>query len=273
MLKQDAGDRSPVAGGNRDATSPLDAVPLACDTRSARSRRHAAALALLLLAPAPTCGVLLGMNDDLGVVGKISFGACKVWILLFPVAWHLLVDGHRLAWPKWSWRGVPTGAALGAAIAAVILGAAIAAVILGAFFLLGESLIDSAVVRDMADTTGLSSPWLFAAFFTYMVLINSLLEEYVWRWFVYAKCRDVTSAWGGRLAILVSALLFTAHHTVALAAQTTLLATLLGSIGVFIGGAVWSWCYRRFGTLWPAWVSHILADIAIVVIAWRLILA
>jgi membrane protease YdiL (CAAX protease family) len=207
--------------------------------------------------------VLLGMNDDLGVIGKVAFGLCKAWILLFPVVWHVLADGRRLTWPKWSWRGVPTGAALGAAIAAVIL---------GAFFLLGDTLIDPGVVRDMADTTGLSSPWLFAAFFAYMVLINSLLEEYVWRWFVYAKCRDVTGAWGGRLAILISALLFTVHHTVALAAQTTFLATLLGSVGVFIGGAVWSWSFRRFGTLWPAWVSHILADVAIVVIAWRLIL-
>jgi uncharacterized protein len=100
---------------------------------------------------------------------------------------------------------------------------------------------------------------------------NAVLEEYVWRWFVFRKCEAlVRISW---LAVLLSAALFTVHHVLALAAQFDWMITLAASAGVFLGGAVWSWCYLRYRSIWPGFVSHVIVDIAIFAIGWRLLFA
>jgi membrane protease YdiL (CAAX protease family) len=61
------------------------------------------------------------------------------------------------------------------------------------------------------------------------------------------------------------------HHTVALRIQFGWEITILGSLGVFLSGVVWSWCYLRYRSVWPGFVSHILADAAIFLVGWRLL--
>jgi membrane protease YdiL (CAAX protease family) len=51
----------------------------------------------------------------------------------------------------------------------------------------------------------------------------------------------------------------------------SVMTALLGSLGVFIGGAVWSWLYLRYRSVWPCYLSHALADAAIFIIGYRLI--
>jgi membrane protease YdiL (CAAX protease family) len=38
------------------------------------------------------------------------------------------------------------------------------------------------------------------------------------------------------------------------------------SLGVFVGGLLWSWLLRRHGSLVPGYLSHILVDLAIFVV-------
>ena len=64
---------------------------------------------------------------------------------------------------------------------------------------------------------------------------------------------------------------FTAHHVIVLVAQFDWPIALLGSLGVFIGGATWSWLYLRYRSIWPGYVSHAIADAAIFIIGYRLI--
>ena len=71
------------------------------------------------------------------------------------------------------------------------------------------------------------------------------MEEYVWRWFVFRKFEVLL---GGKLAVPAAALAFTAHHVIVLAAQFDWPIAVLGSCGVFIGGAAWSWLYLRYGS-------------------------
>ena len=235
-------------------------------------------LALALLLPVPTIGVIAGLAEDGGLTSRIIFFVCKAWILALPVVWHVMVDRDRDRGPRFSTRGLGVGAALGVAIAAVIV---------GGYVLLGDQLVDPAAVaklRDKASDTGLDSPLVFTAFFSYLCLVNSILEEYVWRWFVYRKCRDLVARITTKsadsttlnaasvVAIVVAALCFTLHHTVALALQTNVTVTVLASVGVFIGGAVWSWCYLKYQSIWAGWISHVIADIAVAIVAWQIIM-
>jgi membrane protease YdiL (CAAX protease family) len=100
------------------------------------------------------------------------------------------------------------------------------------------------------------------------ITLNSLMEEYVWRWFVFRKFEVLL---GGKLAVPATALAFTAHHVIVLAAQFDWPIALLGSCGVFIGGTVWSWLYLRYRSIWPGYVSHAIADAAIFIIGYTLI--
>ena len=106
----------------------------------------------------------------------------------------------------------------------------------------------------------LNTPAAFVVGAVCWCMVNSLIEEYVWRWFVFAQCEQLFSK---GLAIGASGLFFTIHHTVVLSQYMSWQGTVLASIGVWIGGATWSWIYLRYRNIWAAYVSHIFADLAV----------
>lgn len=233
-------------------------------TVNRQSDHRRAIIALLLLVPAPTIGVVCAMwlPQTAGTpLGEWVYTAAKVWLVLLPVTWRLLVDRKRLSWSKPERGGFGMG---------VLTGLAISAAIVFAYVLLGERVIDTDNVREAAERTGLNDPVRFLLFAAYICTINAALEEYVWRWFCFRQCERLLRI--GWAAVLLSAALFTLHHIFALGAQFGAFVTILGSIGVFIGGCIWSWMYLRYRSIWPGFVSHVIVDIAVFAIGWRLIM-
>ncbi len=227
-----------------------------------RVGRRQAVWALLLLVPVPSFGTWMAMVQAEGTTaGQIIFGAAKLWVVLLPLGWLVLVEKGRPAIPRPSARGMP---------AAVLAGVVIVAVIAAAYWLLGLPWIDAALVRERAIKIGLGHPAVYLLGALYWCTINSLLEEYVWRWFVFTRCEALMPR---GLAVLSSALFFTLHHVVALAVYFDARVTVLGSVGVFAGGAIWSWLYLRYRNIWAAYVCHVFADVPIFVIGWKLIVA
>lgn len=217
-------------------------------------------VALALLVPAPTIGVLMAMHFAPGPNGQAVYGLSKVWILLLPLLWLWCVERRRpeVSSPM-NARGLPTGIGLGLAIGAIIV---------GAYLFVGSQWVDAEAVRSLAEQNGLQARWKFLALAGYLCVINSLLEEYVWRWFVFHHCAALLPRWP---AVMLSGLLFTVHHIFALGLQFDWRITTLGSIGVCIGGVVWSWLYLRFDTVWPGWVSHLIVDVAVFAVGWMII--
>jgi uncharacterized protein len=142
----------------------------------------------------------------------------------------------------------------------VTLGGGIGALILGAYLLLRGHWIKPALVVAMAHKNHLDIWWIYVGFAAAECLINALLEEYVWRWFVYGKCELVV---GARWAVPLSAALFTAHHILGMSLYFNWKVVLLGNAGVFVGGMIWSGLYRRFRSIWPGYVSHVIVDVAV----------
>ena len=238
-----------------DSTAELE--PLAPADGVARRR---AMLALALLVPVPTIGVVSAMFDLLPAgLGQAIYAASKLWLFGLPVAWLLFVERKRISLSPMRQGGLGVGVGLGLLIA-VVIGAV--------WWIAGDTLIDPATIRDAASLNGLDRPLVYLGLVSYLTLINALLEEYAWRWFVFRQCERLMPAWA---AVLVSAAMFTLHHVFALKAQLDWPATALCSLGVFIGGAVWSWCYLRFRSVWPGYVSHAIVDAAIFIIGWQLI--
>ena len=214
------------------------------------SPRWRAFAALLLLAPAPSVGVWFALQGLHGWQGGLIWVLCKVWMLLGPALWYYLVEGQAWRWPRWQTRGLLAGLTLGLMMAASIF---------AAWFGLAEGQINPAPMQEKLAPLGLTQPAVYLGLAAYWSLGNSLVEEYVFRWFFVRQCEQLASRW----AIPLAAAIFTAHHTLALAFYVTPLWNLLASSGVFIAGLLWSWLYHSSRNVWACWLSHVLADIAV----------
>jgi uncharacterized protein len=219
-----------------------------------------ALLALLLLVPAQSLATTTFFWWPDTAAGKGVIIACRLWLVLLPALWLKFVDRGQWSWSPPIRGGFTTATVLGLAIAAVIFAAYAIAAPLGA--------LQPEKIAASAARTGLNHLGIYLAGALYWITFNSLMEEYIWRWFVFRKFEVLL---GGKPAVAAAALAFTAHHVIVLAAQFPWPIALLGSAGVFLGGAVWSWLYLRYRSVWPCYLSHAIADAAIFIIGYRLI--
>ncbi len=227
-------------------------------TESSANRRRAL-LALLLLAPVPSLGVIMAMMVAPGPIGKTFFTIAKLWLLVFPAAWYLLVEKGGPSWSPPRQGGLAVGAASGVVLAGLI--------VLGAW-LFGVQDMNLTPLRAEVREMGLNTLIPYLAGAAGWTFVNSLMEEYVYRWFIFRQCESLVK---GSAAVLASAAIFTAHHVIAVSQYLDPLFTILASAGVFAGGLVWSWLYLRYRSIWPCWVSHVLADIAVFGVGWWLL--
>jgi membrane protease YdiL (CAAX protease family) len=129
-----------------------------------------------------------------------------------------------------------------------------------------------ALIQTKLIGFGVDTPIKYLALAVFISAIHSFLEEYYWRWYVY---RELNHWIGHTKAVVFSALAFTGHHVIVVKAY---LPPEIQSWGiwvfpafVFVAGVVWSISYGKFQSLWPNWVSHLMADVAILWIGYRLV--
>ena len=224
-------------------------------------KRKVAMLGLFLVAIAPSISVITGFALKAGALAVVVFIFTKIWIFGLPAFWHIRIEKQKV-----SLSPVENG---GWSMA-FILGIGMMLVVWLAYFILGEQMLQPDALKAILDPVGLTVPWKFAAAIVFWVFINSVLEEYVFRWFITSKIEQfVEGKW--RLSFLSSAV-FTLHHSIALIFFLDPLGAIIASIGVFIGGTVFSWLYLEYRSIWIPWIAHAFADIAIFVIAWKIVI-
>jgi membrane protease YdiL (CAAX protease family) len=133
---------------------------------------------------------------------------------------------------------------------------------------MGVQNMDLGPLREAVDEMGLGTSSTYLAAAAGWTLVNSLMEEYVYRWFVLTQSERLLSPTG---AILASAAVFTLHHVIAVSQYLEPILSILASAGVFFGGVIWAWLYVRYRSIWPGWISHVLADVAVFGIGWWLL--
>ena len=214
--------------------------------------RKSAILAIALLVPAPSLGVLCAMVLFPGSpLGAILFGLSKVWLLSLPVVWILLVDRTPFSLSPVRNGGLAAG---------LLTGVGISLAILVVYFAAGRALVDRELLVAKLGAVGLGSRGAYFAAAGFWILVNSVLEEYVWRWFCVRQCERLMSPVA---AVLLSALFFTLHHYVALRVYLGGAAVLVCAAGVFIGGTIWSAMYLKYRSIWPGYLSHAIVDVCI----------
>jgi membrane protease YdiL (CAAX protease family) len=214
--------------------------------------KHKALLSLLLLVPAPSVGILAGMVFWPGTaLGKGLFMFSKLWLFSLPVLWYLFVDKGKFSLSPVRKGGFGFG---------LLSGGIITGIILAAYYLLGPIFLDNGVLVDKMRQVGLDTPLIYLGGTAYWICINSVLEEYVWRWFVTKQCEELFQPW---LAVVCSAACFTLHHAIALNTFMPPVANAICSMGIFVGGALWSWMYVKYESIWPGYISHAIVDLCV----------
>ena len=208
---------------------------------------------LALVAFVPTISVLftLGHNDD-EFVSKIFFFTSKLWLFLVPAYWYLRVEKKS---PSWSF---PTRDGL---VVGGISGIIMSIIIIVMWILLGDTLDTSSMISEL-ESTGLTEFRMYLAGMIYWIFLNSLLEEYVFRWFVTIKSIELLGS--EARAIILSAILFTLHHAIALHYFGFVWwQTVMACFGLLSAAAIWSWLYVRYRSVWVCWLSHAICDVAV----------
>ena len=134
-------------------------------------------------------------------------------------------------------------------------------IILITWFLFNETLdIDGMV--EILQSKGLDNIDLYVLGMFYWIFINSLLEEYVFRWFITTKSSELFSS--DTIGIIFSAIMFTLHHAIALHLFGFLWwQTIIACFGLLSAAVIWSWLYIRYRSIWVCWLSHAICDVAV----------
>jgi uncharacterized protein len=222
--------------------------------------RNRSIIALLLIVPVTSIGVIMSAFVAPGAIGQTVAAICGLWLVLFPILWHRLVD-RQSPNLKLSNDGWLTG---------IVLGLLMFGLIFCSYWFIGRQLLNIADIRSRTSQMGMNIPLMVYGFGTFQTLVNSFIEEYVWRWFVWRHCQTL---WPKRLAALISAGFFTIHHIFLLVAYCdSWWLVLVGSIAVFIAGVLWAISVQTYKSLLPSYLSHLAADLALQIASWHILL-
>lgn len=226
--------------------------------------RNSTLVLLCLVAVLPSLGTLAALWLWPGPVGGTLYAICKAGLYLIPaiVAWRTL-DRKVIR------EGIVRGLKSSPLIFGIASGVLIGGVILLAWNWVYRDQLDLSQLETVVDENGLREPVRYVAMAIWFSVGNALLEEFVFRWFVDSRLSLLNVP--GVIAIPLSGLIFTAHHILVLAAYFPVGPTVIFSLGVFIGGVIWSWALRRWRSLLPGWISHALVDAAVFLVGWEML--
>lgn len=199
--------------------------------------------------------------------GRGIYAVDKVFLFL----WPFIATFWLLRKPMVLERPAP-----GAARRSLLLGVAFALLTVVVMWLLmyhtayfgGQVRAGIPMIRERVEDMGVLNH--FIAFGLFISFVNSALEEFYWRWFVYGNLRLAATP---VVAHGLAALAFTLHHYVVLTQFFPGGFGLFLSLCVGVGGLTWSLLYARYGSLWGPWVSHIIVDIGFLALSYPLIFA
>jgi uncharacterized protein len=222
--------------------------------------RNRSILALLLIVPITSIGALFSTVIAPGMIGQGIAICCGIWLVIFPLWWQIAVERQQLRW-RLSLDGWLVGS---------ILGLLMLSAILASYWFAGRYWLNIPDIRARVNQMGMNIPLMVFGFGTFQTLVNSLIEEYVWRWFVFRHCARL---WTQTRAVWISAGFFTLHHVILLVAYCDdWRLVVVGSIAVFVAGVLWARCTKIYNSLLPSYLSHLAADLALQIASWHILL-
>lgn len=139
------------------------------------------------------------------------------------------------------------------------LGAGLYGLILGAYFVAARFYDFSGIVDSLQADVGVDREnFVYVAI--YISFLNSLLEEYFFRGFVFVNLKSVCPRW---FAYVFSSVLFAVYHVAMMDGWFNLLIFLLVMAGLTAGGMIFCRLNEKLGTIHVSWFVHMFANFAI----------
>ena len=142
---------------------------------------------------------------------------------------------------------------------AAAVGGGVFAVILGGYFALHGVFDFSGIVSSLTSDAGVGRHnFVFVAI--YIAVVNSFLEEFFFRGFAFLTLKKSASP---GFAYLFSAAAFSLYHVAMMIGWFDAALWVLVMVGLFVGGLIFNYFNQRSGTVYPSWLIHMCANLAI----------
>ena len=130
--------------------------------------------------------------------------------------------------------------------------------IIGAYFLLGKYFDLSGITSSLDEIGVTKQNFVFVAL--YIAVCNSFLEEFIFRGFGYIGLSEKI---GAKNACVFSAICFALYHITMMIGWYSFWLTALIIFALFVGGVILNVIDSKCKTVYPAWIVHIFANLAI----------
>lgn len=130
--------------------------------------------------------------------------------------------------------------------------------IIGAYFLLGQYFDLSGITSSLDEIGVTKQNFIFVAL--YIAVCNSFLEEFIFRGFGFI---GLSEKLGAKRACIFSAICFALYHITMMIGWYSIWLTALIIFALFVGGVILNVLDSKCKTVYPAWIVHIFANLAI----------
>lgn len=149
---------------------------------------------------------------------------------------------------------------------AILLGVSVYVIILGGYLLVRGIFDFSAITDALTKNIGVTGEnFVFVSL--YISFVNSLLEEFFFRGFVFLTLKRIITR---KFAYLFSATVFVVYHIAMMIGWFKLDVFLIVMAGLFVGGLIFNYLNEKSATIYPSWLVHMFANFAINTIGFML---
>lgn len=147
-----------------------------------------------------------------------------------------------------------------------LLGIFLASLYLASFFIF-KNFLDLATITERLKTLININFTNLIFIGLYIIILNSVLEEYFWRGFLFNKLKNLIKPWQ---AYLITSLAFSFHHVMFYYNWFNLGFFLLVTFGLTAYALIVNYVFHKYSDLFSCWYVHIFADVAQIFIAFKI---
>ncbi len=144
----------------------------------------------------------------------------------------------------------------------MIIGIVLLFSILVFFFVFHKFIIDGGKINILLGNWGLDKKYMIEFLF-FMIVMNSIVEEIWWRGYIFQRFLNSMSKIS---AVLITSVFFSIHHFITTTNIFSLTYGFLFTFLIFLSGIFWAFIRIKFRSLYPNIISHMLSDLAIMVV-------
>lgn len=143
--------------------------------------------------------------------------------------------------------------------ASIFLGLLVYIIILSAYLILKGFINLDSIKNILAENLKVNKDnFIYVAL--YISFINSLLEEFFFRGFIFLNLKKLIIS---KYAYIISALAFAIYHVAIMGSWFSPIIFLLAMAGLFIGGLIFNYLNESNENIYSSWLVHMMANFAI----------